>query len=81
MALAVPNAVLSEALDVLGQSSKRALLYQLRKGYNISIEKENLDSAISLERLQSALKDILGASGASMITKIVFAKLDSQTST
>lgn len=71
----VSNAALSEALDVLGQPSKRALLYQLKEGYGISAD---FDSSISIKRLQSALTEILGATGALLVMKIVFAKVDTR---
>lgn len=45
------------ALDILGESSKQALLYHLKEHYGIVLEDA---SSFSLERLNVALQDLVG---------------------
>jgi hypothetical protein len=45
------------ALDILGESSKQALLYHLKERYGIVPEDA---SSFSLERLNVALQDLVG---------------------
>lgn len=45
------------ALDILGESSKQALLHHLKERYGIVLEDA---SSFSLERLNVALQDLVG---------------------
>jgi hypothetical protein len=46
-----------KTLDILGESSKQALLYHLKERYGIVLEDA---SSFSLERLNVALQDLVG---------------------
>ena len=59
MADFVLGRAIDRAFGVLGESSKNALLYQLRREYHIDIYKDN----VSIETLESALQDMLGEGG------------------
>jgi hypothetical protein len=54
---------LEQSLDILGESSKKALLRSLLREFNISLEDENCSSA---QEIQKALEAIFGA-GASVL--------------
>jgi hypothetical protein len=53
---------LERALDMLGEPSKKALLFHLTHTFKIPIERKNC----SIEEIESALKQILGE-GASLV--------------
>lgn len=69
---AVIVVALDKALNMLGQTSKKALLFHLKERYGISFD----DNAFSVEQLFSALRDILGNGGASIIMEKVFLERD-----
>jgi hypothetical protein len=56
---------LERSLDMLGEPSKKALLFHLTHTFKIS-----LDENCSMEELESALKEILGESSSLVIASI-----------
>lgn len=55
---------LERSLDMLGEPSKKALLFHLTHTFKISLDD------ISMEELESALKEILGESSSLVIASI-----------
>jgi hypothetical protein len=56
---------LERSLDMLGEPSKKALLFHLTHTFKISLDKN-----CSMEDLESALKEILGESSSLVIASI-----------
>jgi hypothetical protein len=54
------------AFSLLGEPSKNALLYQLKRGYNLDIYRDN----VNIGKLESALQDMLGE-GADVLMSLV----------
>lgn len=70
------SAALDEALDILGQASKKALLFHLHT-HSISLYNPGGGaSPFTLEQLHSALQTTLGPGGAELITDYVLLKMD-----
>jgi hypothetical protein len=64
---------LDNTLDMLGQNSKRALLFHLKESSGISLNPAN---SFSLRQLDAALQRVLGASGATVILEHVILEMD-----
>jgi hypothetical protein len=64
---------LDSTLDMLGQNSKRALLFHLKESCDISL---NPAGSFSLQQLNAALQQVLGASGATVILEHVILEMD-----
>jgi hypothetical protein len=73
MMLALAPAAFDQVLDLLGHASKKALLFHLKQRYGISL---NNWESFSLERLNVALQDLLGVTGAILILESVFVEMD-----
>jgi len=61
---------LERALDVMGESSKKTLMFHIAKHYGISFE----GKGCSIGEIEAALKGILG-SGAAIITDRMYREL------
>ena len=57
---------LEKSLDMLGESSKKALLFHLKHTFNIPLDTKNC----SLEEIEGALRQILGE-GASIVVSSI----------
>lgn len=53
--------VIEEAFSILGEPSKKALIYHLQDHYAIDLSTFN--DSIPVEKLEHALKDLLGEAG------------------
>ena len=62
---------LDSTLDMLGQNSKRALLFHLKESCDISPA-----DSFSLQQLDAALRQVLGTSGATVILEHVILEMD-----
>lgn len=71
------SAALDEALNVLGEPSKKALLFHLHD-HSITLYNPGSGSAkpFTLEQLHSALQSTLGPGGADLIVDYVLVKMD-----
>jgi hypothetical protein len=65
---------LERSLDILGEPSKKALLFHLRHTFKIPIDRKNC----SLEEIEGALKQILGE-GASLVVASINSELEQET--
>jgi hypothetical protein len=66
----------NEALDILGQPSKNALLFHLQE-HSISLDNDDKSGgSFTLEQLYSALQTTLGTGGADLIMESVRLKMD-----
>lgn len=57
-------------LDMLGQNSKKALLFHLKQSCNMPL------NSFSLLQLEAALEQVLGANGATVILEHVILEMD-----
>lgn len=67
------TAALDEALNVLGEPSKKALLFHL---HSHSISLHSATKPFTLEQLHAALQSTLGPGGADLIVDYVLLKMD-----
>lgn len=57
-------------LDMLGQNSKKALLFHLKESCDMPL------NSFSLQQLEAALEQVLGANGATVILEHVILEMD-----
>lgn len=65
---------LEKSLDMLGEPSKKALLFHLTHTFKVPIEQKNC----SIEEIEGALKQILGE-GASLVVASINNELEQET--
>lgn len=65
---------LEKSLDMLGEPSKKALLFHLTHTFKVAIEQKNC----SIEEIEGALKQILGE-GASLVVASINNELEQET--
>lgn len=71
--MSLATAAFDEALNMLGQPSKHALLFHLKERCDISIDG---DVPFTFQQLRLALEKILGTATVDMILENVFVKMD-----
>lgn len=69
---ALKAAALDRTLDVIGKSSKDALLYHLENDYGITPGRNE----VSLTQLQDALRSLFGESVAELLLEALLIKMD-----
>jgi hypothetical protein len=71
--MSLATAAFDQALNMLGQPSKHALLFHLKERYGISVDG---DVPFTFQQLRLALEKILGAATVDIILESVFVKMD-----